>query len=1056
VGNATLNLREQVKDVLRSLAPHDIKYNELVGEGVDPYILQGLYDDLDPRIVQAKPSSPTNEVGQVSVAQKTALHRTDAVEGLPARAFNDAGQGLQQATTTTDTTSKLVPVNSEFNSQTALDLPDAKKAPRSVAVSTEKTPGAASSNVAMERKDRIAQLLAAKTGKTAPPRLAPEKQPDIPAKIVESVSPVEAAKKPLSLPEKPPLPSPELLIKPKNKAQTDLIRQKMEALKKEALAKSQVSGTANGASVNPSPIPTTPSFSVQPQPSGSTGYVAEAGPSGLASQIPGLFMTSEASPSHPNGTNGTTDHAQTGMVNDRVSIKSTATSVSQGTSLEFEEEFVRSPGGQIPPVRLPQKRPLASDSFEEPMPSPKRPFGLKDSYDKVEIVVSDAESEGEVEDVEMELDEESDEEKQTLDHPVIPSLSLRESNIRNLPPLTGIPPPRLIAQSASSIGTPTSTAVQTPGREKDKEELWRAKHQEIELMRKKIAEMEERRKAKQNATRPVSPKAVGKPPLSVIRTSLARPTQPSSAGLADMPVAAKAQLASDALQSPVLAASRPEDLLSTPSTPLYAIKEPVKAEDLRQQLLRRKATREATPSTAEIEIRQTQLAQKREKLAALRREAEKREAEILEEAKLLEAQLQAGLDDQEAYDQQPRDLIGDLKGDSNARDERPLESLQQTPSSGVDAGLGGSPSAVKDGDILRTEGLTGEADSRGSSADSSNVVRQAAEDSDIPKSDAFSRTLTSLAADIYAAKELQNASLDSRTDQQVEMATVLQQGHSLTMPVTESGRMHIDPPSGVHEDKPVDEAGAGTVGSNLVDEDGSVSMSDSGSEDYEPAEPDQIGDDQPENESELYEPADAAVPPHVTQPSTCKEDELAEPIEVDELSTENSPQSMSPITKNRDPPILIDDAEDGMQLTEPDIFNKPQITSQSRENESNDKVRARASHLLQSNFTSRQIPQPVSHFTPYKTPRIYFKNFRYHDHFPEMVSSGYKSLTFSNNIDPRRPFCPTELAGQACEDPTCEEQHFRQVALTGACNRSSQYLRVITACDNAPLNLDRS
>jgi Putative zinc-finger domain len=423
---------------------------------------------------------------------------------------------------------------------------------------------------------------------------------------------------------------------------------------------------------------------------------------------------------------------------------------------------------------------------------------------------------------------------------------------------------------------------------------------------------------------------------------------------------------------------------------------------------------------------------------------------------LLEAQLQAGLDDQEAYDQQPRDLIGDLKGDSNARDERPLESLRQTPSSGVDAGLGGSPSAVKDGDILRTEGLTGEADSRGSSADSSNVVRQAAEDSDIAKSDAFSRTLTSLAADIYAAKELQNASLDSRTDQQVEMATVLRQGHSLTMPVTESGRMHIDPPSGVHEDKPVDEAGAGTVGSNLVDEDGSVSMSDSGSEDYEPAEPHQIGDDQPENESELYEPADAAVPPHVTQPSTCKEDELAEPIEVDELSTENSPQSMSPITKNRDPPILIDDAEDGMQLTEPDIFNKPQITSQSRENESNDKVRARASHLLQSNFTSRQIPQPVSHFTPYKTPRIYFKNFRYHDHFPEMVSSGYKSLTFSNNIDPRRPFCPTELAGQACEDPTCEEQHFRQVALTGACNGSSQYLRVITACDNAPLNLDRS
>jgi Putative zinc-finger domain len=53
-----------------------------------------------------------------------------------------------------------------------------------------------------------------------------------------------------------------------------------------------------------------------------------------------------------------------------------------------------------------------------------------------------------------------------------------------------------------------------------------------------------------------------------------------------------------------------------------------------------------------------------------------------------------------------------------------------------------------------------------------------------------------------------------------------------------------------------------------------------------------------------------------------------------------------------------------------------------------------------------------------------------------MVTSGYKSLTFSNTIDPRKPFCPTELAGKTCDDPSCEEQHFRQVALTGACEKT--------------------
>lgn len=1045
---AILVLREQVKEALRSLAHHKIRYNELVGEGVDPYLLQNLYQDLDKKPVHEKLFSPIAGVERVSETAKAVLRSAPTVD-LQDTLVNSPSPQPQQPSITKNITSSSTPIKSTPIAQARAHTAEPSQPTIFSAISTEKSPVApTSSNVAMERKDRIAQLLAAKTGKAIPPRPALEKQAEPSVENGKSVFPFEAVNRPPALPEKPPVPSPEPVIKPKNKAQTELIRLKMEALKKEALAKSQVPSTMKASLSGPSDASIIPSPAARPQQLVGSEEAVRNGSGGLEFQIPGLFMTSETYPDAPNGTYRELESPQSEIkVDDRIEINSTAVSITQDNTTGSENDLVRSAVGQTLPVRVPQKRPLASDSFDEQLPSLKRPFGRKASYDKVEILVSDAESEGEVEDVEMELDEESDDEKQLARDVVAPPLSLRDRNIRDLPPLTDFPSPKASVQFSSGVGTPTSAVVHTPGKEKDKEDLWKAKHQEIELMRKKIAEMEERRKAKQNIPRSNSPSVVAKAPMPVIRTSLARPSQPPSSRLATPPVAARAESSSDMVPPPVLAISKPEELPWITSTAIKEpIKEPQRAEDLRQKLLKKQTTREGTPIAAEIELRQAQLAEKREKLAALRREAERHEAEILEEANLLEAQLQAELDGPDADEGAQSTLSDNLEAVSNASDQRALDTLPQRPPDAPIATIEGSPGAVMFRPNFLPDRPSQDAANSGNLTDDDIHARRSEKGSSDEELAVSEPKVSSVSSNFEAIPDLREEF--SEVDQLVMKTAMPPTVGSFAVPTTAPDRPSAKSPSPVSENHFATETGLDTIGNNLADDDGSVSMSDSASEDYEPAEPEQIRDDQPETNSELYEPADVTVPVDTIYQSMPMQNEIGEPAKDDQLITKISTQPPNPTAEKRDPSPLIDDAEDGMRLTESDIINQPQIFSQSHEPEADNKVRGGTSLPAPSNMYHYQVPPAMSHFTPYKTPRSYFKNFRYYDQFPEIVPSGYKSLTFSNNIDPRRPFCATDLSGQACEDPTCQEQHFRQVVMTGACNGSSQSLYPARSLDS--------
>lgn len=74
---------------------------------------------------------------------------------------------------------------------------------------------------------------------------------------------------------------------------------------------------------------------------------------------------------------------------------------------------------------------------------------------------------------------------------------------------------------------------------------------------------------------------------------------------------------------------------------------------------------------------------------------------------------------------------------------------------------------------------------------------------------------------------------------------------------------------------------------------------------------------------------------------------------------------------------------------------------------------------------------PSATFVPYSSPLRKFKAYRYHSNFRNDVAGGFKSLTYSNTIDPGLPLCPIEMAGASCDDPNCVGQHMRDMGLAG-------------------------
>lgn len=428
-------LRVQAQGALLSLAPHNIRYHELVGEGINPAVLKRLYDEIGIKIASPQPDAS---------AASGSTHLLNSTTG---------------SATPIDAT-KETKHSSDVNTQ-----PDGMILNETQSRSAQDEP-----TKPMERKEVIARMLAAKAAKsTVVPGVSnaesavqmPAEQPATPdlQKGATASSSEESAK------EK------ETRVKEKNRAKTELARQRIEQLRKQGLMRAQQKAQTDPVASDKAESSAT-ATEASAMGSGSAVVIQHPLPerppapeTQASARIPGLFMM-------------------------------------EAGQLPSQESFVTPVQGlevdSTPQPRVHQrKRPRASD-FDEPIPIPKRSLSNGANYaaaeERLVIDISDDELYDDDNDS-MDIDNSPESNSQDA------ASSHAENSVR--PFITPYPPQRSMTSS-----TPLYSSSATPhySRNNDPEDL-RRRDLEIQAMHRRIAELEQRKKAKLAASRTQSPRA---------------------------------------------------------------------------------------------------------------------------------------------------------------------------------------------------------------------------------------------------------------------------------------------------------------------------------------------------------------------------------------------------------------------------------------------------------------------------------------------------------------------------------------------------------------------
>jgi hypothetical protein len=512
-------LRVQAQGALLSLAPHSIRYTELVGEGINPTILKQLYEEVGIKV----PITPPADARTQSSSKETADARTDqsAANGQAKQPAKQNEPQLAAAPTATPREPSSFP-------------------PQSAPASTTKP---------MERKEVIARMLAAKAAKSSPASAPPTDAAQTAASVQSTPATVEkptlsTSSQDQSANEK------ETRLREKNKAQTELARQRIEQLKKQGLIrnlqKSQINVDKEQKDVQESP---------QPQPSTIKHPLPERPPlpeSASFDHIPGLFMMGQAPP-----TNGALTTVQ-----DPVSDSAAQPRSSQ------------------------RKRPRASDFDDDPIPVPKKAFTNGTNHqtppERLIIDISD--------------DEFYDDDEGSMDVEASTGLSKGTGPpvAEGLPRAYPLPAGNLPHRPATSQSY-SSSVISTPGNHKSNEQDdLKKKDLEIQAMHRRIAELEQRKKAKL-ASRTQSPRASDLSSPDIVGT----PAAPAPSSFPTPPSATE---------------KKAEDLLAA-----------MNADGLRQlrsKILRMQEIEAGVPSLDAV-IRKTEM-----KLANARREVEELSSEL--------------------------------------------------------------------------------------------------------------------------------------------------------------------------------------------------------------------------------------------------------------------------------------------------------------------------------------------------------------------------------------------------------------------------------------------
>lgn len=453
-------LRVQAQGALLGLAPHNIRYNELVEEGINAMILRRLYEEVGIRVATSQPDTTTKAPGMAS---------TSDTSSISVQSVNQVTAGRPEASTAGRTEVKegkspQVPLSKgEAPKQSEPAKSDAAPAPSPAQLDTSKP---------LERKELIARMLAAKAAKTSSAPLpshadVPNDLPiDTNSDVVDMDEPASAT--PL---DEAAAREKDTRVKEKNKAQTELARQRIEQLKKQGLMRNQPKPLPDSApQATPYPCDST-SQAPGPIPKMTQHPLPDRPPEpewGSTTRLPGLFMmAAEQCPSsEPFARPVHSDSA----------------------------DATRQP--RTTPRTTPRKRPRASD-FDEPTIMPKRQFthGADASRpgDRVVIDLSDDEFYGDDEN-DIEMDTTLDQTPQAGSSMI--SLDPKVPPVRNFPSLAESLPQK----PSSSVNSRNSASATPQGWGNVDEANLRKKHMAIQEMHRKIAELEQRKKPKPTAS----------------------------------------------------------------------------------------------------------------------------------------------------------------------------------------------------------------------------------------------------------------------------------------------------------------------------------------------------------------------------------------------------------------------------------------------------------------------------------------------------------------------------------------------------------------------------
>ncbi|KAL3468635.1 hypothetical protein BJX64DRAFT_246444 [Aspergillus heterothallicus] len=909
-GKSLVPIRVQAQGALLSLAPHNIRYNELVGEGIDPIVLKQLYEEIGIRV----PTTP--------LAFTASSRDNNASLNDPAALDTQAKQPLQQS------------------------QPQTSAVPRSTQVEPTSAPAQpvqANTAKPMERKEVIARMLAAKKAAKISPASAPSQADPTPPSASLPAT-VEAST--VSTPSQDLSKDRESRIKEKNKAQTELARQRIELLKKQGLMRSQQKlqsdtqplekeqgvSSQEASATNPTivkhPLPERPPA---PEPASSD-------------RIPGLFMM-EQTPEVPNGADA--PHVQDVPHNDALQLRASQ-----------------------------RKRPRASD-FDEPAPLLKKTHSNGATYtppERLVIDISDDEFYDNEEDVAIQ------DESTSREHFKGP-IALAPDSLYQ-PPSGSLPHRPATSQSLSNSTTPSNI------RNSEQEDL-RKKDLQIQAMHRRIAELEQRKKAKL-ASRTQSPRNSDVSPPEIVGLPLA----------------------------PLSTLPNPSDNVNNASTPLDT-------ENLRKmktKILRVQEIEAGVPSLeAEIQKSEAKLSvfrQEEEKVLLELERGKEGRRQLLEELSSLKSELN-GL----SLDQVNTALIR-----LETKEDLPVEVVQgmlrrlsipgpqyANPSTyesyAIASGYGKEPS-------VENVAVTSEASYADMQVYEDTVPSENADTTakEIPSTAAVSNAAGN-AGDIITANGLEDEQSDTSMSEDFSSAMDESSDDSSSSPESVNDEM----PGA--QDRAADPITASDVAPPIVPEIPHSSTTEKQpSSEYPPTNNSHQSDVVNGSGDDLV--ADTASRLASRESSISEAYEPPEPGESSNSSNSDSSYSPAPSPNSPGPATNMD--------TSGPLENPPTIAGEPLTGKVQELGFQQPSQYPQIGILDNtQCPESTqSKFSPYVSPLRLFKSYRFHPNYSDDVSDGYRSLTYSHNIDPVRSFCPFESSGGVCNDRSCEFQHFRDMALS--------------------------